>query len=88
MSISEEYSELVGSLAERARLIMDEGAEKEEAVRQAICDGLIYYDDEATVIAHAFVNGLIQWGKEVDWTVIDEDLFEDIYNEVDESSGA
>ena len=88
MSIYEEYNELVGSLAERARLIMDEGTEKEEAVRQAICDGLIYGDDEATVIAHAFVNGLIQWGKDVDWSVIDENLYEDIYNEVDESSGA
>ena len=88
MSISEEYSELVGSLAERARLIMDEGAEKSDAVRQAISDGLIYYDDEAIVIAHAFINGLIQWGKDVDWTVIDEDLFEDVYNDVDESSGA
>ena len=88
MSITEEYSELVGSLAERARLIMAEGAEKSDAVRQAICDGLIYYDDEAIVIAHAFINGLIQWGKEVDWTVIDEDLFEDVYNDVDESSGA
>ena len=87
MSIREEYSEVVSSLAERAKLISeenDESFEVEEGVRQAIADGLFYSEDEAVIIANAYDNGFFKWGGEIDWQAIDENLFEDILNEVKE----
>lgn len=83
MSIREEYNGVVSELAERARLIMDEGTEKSDAVRQAISDGFFYAEDEAVVIAHAFENGFFKWGEGINWIEIEENLFKDIYNEVE-----
>ena len=37
-----------------------------EAEARAIDDGLMYYVDQAYVLAQALMSGRIQWGKEVD----------------------
>lgn len=79
--INEKYNEVISSLAERAKMIITENDESftlEDGTRQAIDDGFFYGEDEAIVLAHSYINGLVKWGEEVDWDRIYEDMFEDI----------
>ena len=63
--------------------ILKNGSEEDEAIFQALDDGLIYYADQAYIIAHAVQNCLIEWGKDINWDEIWEDLYQDISEELD-----
>lgn len=78
------YEELVASIAERAADDIKNGIEEDEAIMQAIDDGLIYYADQAYIVAHALQNGFIKWGGEVEWDAIFEDLYADVSAELEE----
>lgn len=86
-NINSYYEELISSLAERALENCEswEGEPDEsEPIWQAIDDGLIYYTDQAYVIAHALQNGFIEWGKAPSWDDITEMLFEDVAEEMEQ----
>lgn len=78
------YEELVASIAERAADDIKNGVEEDEAIMRAIDDGLIYYTDQAYIVAHALQNGFIKWGQECDWDAIFEDLYADVSAELEE----
>lgn len=77
------YEELVASMAERALDDIKNDAEESDAINQAIDDGLMYYADQAYIVAHALQNGFIKWGGEVEWDAIYEDLYADISEEME-----
>lgn len=86
-NINTYYEELINSLAERAYDDIkdnegDDYEEETEFIWQAIDDGLIYYTDQAYIIAHALENGLIEWGKDINWDTIWEDLYDDVAEEL------
>lgn len=78
------YEELVASMAERAADDIKNGVEEDEAIMRAIDDGLIYYADQAYIVAHALQNGFIKWGQECEWDAIFEDLYADVSAELEE----
>lgn len=59
------YEELVASVAERAADDIKNDVEEDEAIMRAIDDGLMYYTDQAYIVAHALQNGFIKWGAGV-----------------------
>ena len=77
------YEELVGSIAERAYDDMKNGGDKVECIWQAIDDGLIYYCDQAYVVANALQNGFISWGKTIEWDAIIDMLYSDVSEELE-----
>lgn len=74
------YEELVASLAERAK---DSSMERDDAITQAIDDGLIYYADQAYIVAHALEQGLVEWGGNVAW----DEIYDMLYNDINEEMG-
>lgn len=78
------YEELVAGIAERAADDIKNGVEEDEAIMQAIDDGLMYYTDQAYIVAHALQNGFIKWGQECEWDAIFEDLYADVSAELEE----
>lgn len=78
------YEELVQSMAERADDDIKNDVEEDEAIMRAIDDGLMYYADQAYIVAHALQNGFIKWGGEVEWDAIFEDLYADVSEELEE----
>lgn len=80
------YEELIESLAERAYDNVKDGGygDEDECVWNAIDDGLIYYADQAYVVAHALQNGFIEWGKEPLWDEITEMLCSDVSEALEE----
>lgn len=78
------YEELVASIAERAADDIKNGVEEDEAIMQAIDDGLMYYTDQAYIVAHTLQNGFIKWGQECEWDAIFEDLYADVSAELEE----
>lgn len=78
------YEELVASIAERAADDIKDGVEEDEAIIRAIDNGLIYYTDQAYIVAHALQNGFIKWGQECEWDAIFEDLYADVSAELEE----
>lgn len=78
------YEELIASVAERALDDIKNDVEEDEAINQAIDDGLMYYTDQAYIIAHALQNGFVKWGGEVEWDAIFEDLYADVSTELEE----
>lgn len=82
--IERAYDDIVGELVDRARLIRSERKDLElvECVKQAIDDGLIYSDDEAVIVAWSYECGLIEWGADVDWVAIENNLIVDIIDEL------
>lgn len=78
------YEELVASIAERAADDIKNDVEEDEAIMRAIDDGLIYYTDQAYIVAHALQNGFIKWGQECEWDAIFEDLYADVSAELEE----
>lgn len=78
------YEELIASMAERALDDIKNDVDETDAINQAIDDGLMYYTDQAYIIAHALQNGFIKWGGEVEWDAIFEDLCADISAELEE----
>lgn len=77
------YEELVESLAERAYDSMKDGGDEDECIWQAIDDGLIYYADQAYVVANALQNGFISWGKTIEWDAIIDMLYADVSEELE-----
>lgn len=78
------YEELIASMAERALDNIENDVDETDAINQAIDDGLIYYTDQAYIIAHALQNGFIKWGGEVEWDAIWEDIYADVSAELEE----
>lgn len=83
------YEELIASMAERALDDIEDDVDETDAINQAIDDGLMYYTDmyytdQAYIIAHALQNGFIEWGGEVEWDAIFEDLYADVSAELEE----
>ena len=80
------YEELVESLAERAFdsiQYVDDDVDETDLIWEAIDSGLIYYTDQAYVVAHALQEGFIEWGKEPLWDRIAEMLYDDVAEEVE-----
>lgn len=78
------YEELIASMAERADDDIKNDVEEDEAIMRAIDDGLMYYTDQAYIVAHALQNGFIKWGGEVEWDAIWEDMYADVSAELEE----
>ena len=78
------YEELIECIAERAYDDMKNGGDEDECVWQAIDDGLIYYCDQAYVVANALQNGFISWGKTIEWDAIIDMLYSDVSEESEE----
>ena len=77
------YEELIESIAERAYDDMKDGGDEDECIWQAIDDGLIYYADQAYVVANALQNGFISWGKTIEWDAIIDMLYSDVSEELE-----
>ena len=80
------YEELIESLAERAYDNMKDGGygDEDECVWSAVDDGLIYYCDQAYVVANALQNGFISWGKTIEWDAINDMLYSDVKEALEE----
>ena len=78
------YEELIGGMARNANEDIKDGVEREEAVWQAIDNGLIFYADQAYIIAQAILSGCIAWGEHVDWEQINDMIYEDVVKEMEE----
>lgn len=77
------YEELIESIAERAYDDMKDGGDEDGCIWQAIDDGLIYYCDQAYVVANALQNGLISWGETIEWDAIIDMLYSDVSEELE-----
>ena len=77
------YEELIESMAERAYDDMKDGGDEDECIWQAIDDGLIYYCDQAYVVANALQNGFISRGKTIEWDAIIDMLYSDVSEELE-----
>lgn len=77
------YEELIASMAERALDDIKNDVDETDAINQAIDDGLMYYTDQAYIIAHALQNGFVKWGSEVEWDAIWEDIYTDVAEEME-----
>lgn len=88
-NINSYYEELVSSIAEYAfEDLHDEGykdCERSDIIWQSIDQRLIYYTDQAYVLARAMQNGFISWNdhREI-WDNVWEMLYEDVEAEVAE----
>lgn len=89
-NINTYYEELVASLAERAHDDLKNGGygDESECIYQAIDDGLIYYTDQAYILAHMLQGGFISWGEPISWDVIFENLYDDVASELEELKNA
>ena len=77
------YEELIESIAERAYDGMKNGGDEDECIWQAVDDGLIYYADQAYVVANALQNGFISWGNTIEWDAIIDMLYSDVSEELE-----
>lgn len=84
-NINSYYWELIESLAERAKDNVKDGGygDEDECVWNAMDDGLIYYADQAYVVAHALQEGYVSWGKTIEWDAIIDMLYSDIKEEME-----
>lgn len=84
-NIDSYYWELIESLAERAKDNAKDGGygDEDECVWSAMDDGLIYYTDQAYVVAHALQEGYVSWGKTIEWDAIIDMLYSDIKEEME-----
>lgn len=85
-NINTYYEELIASLADRAYDDLKNGGygDESECIYQAIDDGLIYYTDQAYILAHMLQGGFISWGDPISWDVIFENLYDDVASELEE----
>lgn len=85
-NINTYYEELIADLAERAYDDLKNGGygDESECIYQAIDDGLIYYADQAYILAHMLQGGFISWGESISWDVIFENLYDDVASELEE----
>lgn len=83
-NISKEYDAIVAELAERAELVAkDEGGDIDDAIRRALDDGFYYTDDQAYVLAWCVEQHIVEYGREVDWGAVEENLIDDIKKELE-----
>lgn len=86
-TIETQYYEIVEAIAEKAieYISGQENDEKSGCIIDAIADYLIYYDDQAIVVAQAIEGGFVQFGRDDDvWQHVDEMLLDDVVAKVDE----
>lgn len=85
-NISLYYEDFVASLAETARLKLSESEgeyeDEAQAVSDAICEQFIFHVDRAYVLAHAYIEGYVEWCGEVDWESLDAMLYDDVHDEL------
>lgn len=80
----ENYNNIINDLAERALDYIKDGTEDEsEAINQAIDDGLIYYEDQATVIGGYIMSYCPRWGESIDWEEVYMMLYDDVCEELE-----
>lgn len=84
-NINSYYWELIESLAERAKDNAKDGGygDEDECVWSAMDEGLIYYTDQAYVVAYALQEGYVSWGKTIEWDAIIDMLYSDIKEEME-----
>lgn len=83
MTMLENYNSIISDLAERASDCIKDGEEDEsEAINQAIDDGLIYYEDQATILGGYIMTYCPRWGEAIDWEEVYDMLFNDISEEL------
>ena len=83
-NINEYYWETIADLAERAKSNMEDGTEDEsEAISQAIDDGLIYYVEQAYIIAYYMITYCPKWGDNIEWEEVYMMLYDDITEELE-----
>lgn len=77
------YTQVVKAMKERKQAEIEEEPDIEpyEAEARALDNGLMYYVDQAYVVAQALLSGRIEWGKEVDWQDVYDMLIEDMNSE-------
>lgn len=77
------YEALIDDLKGRKQWMIEGNLDVEpsEAEARALDDGLMYYVDQAYILAQALMSGRIQWGEEVDWQAIYDMLIEDMNGE-------
>lgn len=85
-NITTYYEELIASLADRAYDDLKNGGygDESECIWQAIDGGLIYYADQAYILAHMLQGGFISWGEPISWDQIIEELYDDVAGELEE----
>lgn len=85
-NINQYYEELIASLADRAYddLKNDHSEDEGEAILRAIDDGLIYYADQAYILAHMLQGGFFGWGDPISWDTIWCNLYDDVASELEE----
>ena len=77
------YNDIINDLAERAYDYIKDGTEDEnEAINQAIDDGLIYYEDQATVVGGYIVKYCPKWVDQLEWEDIYMMLYDDVSTEL------
>lgn len=79
------YEELVQGMAERAKDNLDNGGygDENECIWQAIDDSLIYYTDQAYIMAQAVEGGFVSWGKTIEWDAVIDMLYSDVAEELE-----
>ena len=84
MSILNDYTDIINDLAGRAYDYIKDGTEDEsEAINQAIDDGLIYYEDQGTVVAAYICTYCPKWSEPLDFEEIYMMLYDDISTELE-----
>lgn len=90
-NINSYYEKFVWSLVERVRLIRKDCENNEiefdedSAINEAIDAGFIYGTDEAYVVAHAMMEGVVSWGDEVNWDELIAMLINDVTEEYEDN---
>ena len=84
-NINEYYWETIADLADRAKSNMEDGTEDEsEAINQAMDDALIYYVDQAYIVAYYMITYCPKWGDNIDWEEVYMMLYDDIAEELEQ----
>ena len=83
-NLDSNYEEIIGGMAWYANEDIRDGVEREEAIYQAIDNGLIFYADQASIVAQAILRGCIAWGENVDWEQINDMIYEDVAKKMEE----
>lgn len=80
----ENYQAIIKDLADRAHDYIKDGCEDEtEAINQAIDDGLIYYEDQATILGGYIMTYCPKWGENINWEEVYMMLYDDIAEELE-----
>lgn len=74
------YEELISNMRERMQREEKEDPSVEhcEARARAWDEGLMYYQDQACIVAYAIMQGVIKWGEPVNWDDVYNMLCEDM----------